>query len=139
MAKARFIKLGSIAAVILTIPAFGLHVFAAVQSTTVPTYQAAGDLDQWQRIDFRSAPLSVRKAGEIRVAIQTRGPSMLGLIRIPGSTASNFDTGRGHTVVDLINIGDGAKGYVEIVALEVLFTQSAPDQPFEVIALDSSQ
>jgi hypothetical protein len=31
---------------------------------------------------------------------------MQSLIRIPGAPASNFDTGKGSTVVDLINAGD---------------------------------
>jgi hypothetical protein len=55
---------------------------------------------------------------------------MTGPIRILGSYASNFDTGKGMTTVELINVGDGAKGYVEIVALEVLFTRSMPSQSF---------
>ncbi|MFB6418982.1 hypothetical protein [Bradyrhizobium tunisiense] len=51
---------------------------------------------------------------------------MQGLIRIPGAPASNFDTGQGLTVVDLINVGNDAKGYAEIFAVEIVFTQAAP-------------
>jgi len=61
---------------------------------------------------------------------------MTGLIRIPGAPASNFDTGKGMTVVDLINVGDKTRGYAEIVALEVLFTESIPDQSFWILAVD---
>ncbi|KOY06113.1 hypothetical protein ACVILJ_006215 [Bradyrhizobium diazoefficiens] len=78
----------------------------------------------------------MRSTAQIKVAIQTRGPSMQGLIRIPGAPASNFDTGKGLTVVDLINVGDEAKGYAEIVALEILFTQTALGQSYQVFAVD---
>ncbi|SEN82205.1 hypothetical protein [Bradyrhizobium sp. OK095] len=61
---------------------------------------------------------------------------MHGLIRIPGAPASNFDTGKGLTVVDLINVGDEAKGYAEIVALEIVLTQTAPGQYYQVFAVD---
>ena len=110
---------------------------AAIDPVTSPRYigQTAGDIDQWQRIAFRSEhPL--RSTAQIKVAIQTRGPSMQGLIRIPGAPASNFDTGKGLTVVDLINVGDEAKGYAEIVALEILFTQTALGQSYQVFAVD---
>jgi hypothetical protein len=100
--------------------------------------RASGDLDQWQRLDFRSARLPLRRAAQVKVAIQTRGPSQQGLIRIPGAPASNFDPGKGSTVVDLINVGDEAKGYAEIVALEILFTQTLPDQSFCVLAVDQA-
>lgn len=60
---------------------------------------------------------------------------MQGLIRIPGAPASNFDTGKGLTVVDLINVGDDARGYAEIVALEILFTQMTRGQSYEVFEL----
>ncbi|MGL3109168.1 hypothetical protein [Bradyrhizobium sp. BR 1432] len=97
---------------------------------------ASGDRDQWQRIDFRSERLAVRRAPHIKVAIQTRGPAMQGLIRIPGAPASNFDTGKGLTVVDLINVGDDTRGYAEIVALEIVFTQTTPGQYYQVFAVD---
>lgn len=74
---------------------------------------------------------------QIKVAIQTRGPAMQGLIRIPGAPASNFDTGRGFTVVDLINVGNDAAGYAEIASLEILFTQKMPGQFYQVFAIDS--
>ncbi|WP_128934002.1 hypothetical protein [Bradyrhizobium zhanjiangense] len=61
---------------------------------------------------------------------------MQGLIRIPGAPASNFDTGRGLTVVDLINVGDETRGYAEIVALEIVFTQTSPGQYYQVFAVD---
>ncbi|MBH5373506.1 hypothetical protein [Bradyrhizobium glycinis] len=61
---------------------------------------------------------------------------MQGLIRIPGAPASNFDTGKGLTLVELINVGDEAKGYAEIVALEIVFTQTSPDQYYRVFAVD---
>lgn len=61
---------------------------------------------------------------------------MQGLIRIPGAPASNFDTGRGLTVVDLINAGDETRGYCEIVALEIFFTQRSLGQSYEVYVVD---
>jgi hypothetical protein len=51
---------------------------------------------------------------------------MTGLIRILGAPASNFDTGNGKAVVDLINFGDKIGGYAEITAVEVLFTKVVP-------------
>lgn len=111
---------------------------AAIDAATGPMYmgQAAGDFDQWRRIDFRSAPLPSRRAAQIKVAIQTKGLSIEGLIRIPGAPASNFNTGKGVTVVDLINVGNEATGYAEIVALEILFTQTRPGQFFEIFAVE---
>lgn len=61
---------------------------------------------------------------------------MQGLIRIPGAPASNFDTGKGSTVVDLINVGDERNGYAEIVDLEILFTQTTLGQSYRVFAVD---
>ncbi|UPK35148.1 hypothetical protein IVB18_45455 [Bradyrhizobium sp. 186] len=61
---------------------------------------------------------------------------MQGLIRIPGAPASNFDTGKGLTAVDLINVGDETKGYAEIVALEIAFTHTTPGQFYQVFAVD---
>ena len=98
--------------------------------------RASGTLYQWQRIDFRPSGLSRRDAAQIKVVIRTVGPSMQGLIRIPGAPASNFDTGNGTTVVGLMNAGSEAAGFSEIIALEILFTQMAPDQHFEVLAVD---
>jgi hypothetical protein len=83
-------------------------------------------LGHWQRIELQPAS----RASQVAVLIQTDGPRMIGLIRIPGAPASNFDTGSRKTVVDLINAGDEAGGYAEITALEVLFTQAASGQPF---------
>lgn len=59
---------------------------------------------------------------------------MQGLVRIPGGLASNFDTGRGLTVVDLINPGDETQGHAELVAIEIDFTQTVPGQDFRVFA-----
>jgi hypothetical protein len=59
---------------------------------------------------------------------------MQGLIRIPGAPASNFDTGKGLTVVDLINVGNDSSGYADIVAIEILFTHTMPGQFYEVSA-----
>ncbi|MBR0986062.1 hypothetical protein [Bradyrhizobium liaoningense] len=61
---------------------------------------------------------------------------MQSLIRVPGGLVSNFDTGRGLTVVDLINPGDETRGYAEIFAIEIAFTQSAPGQTFRVFTLE---
>jgi hypothetical protein len=61
---------------------------------------------------------------------------MQGLVRIPGGLASNFDTDQGTAVVDLINPGDEDRGYAEIVALEIVFTQTTPGQLFSVFAVD---
>lgn len=58
---------------------------------------------------------------------------MEGLIRIPGGLASNFDTGRGLAMVDLINPADESRGYAEIVALEIAFTQTVPGQDSRVV------
>lgn len=122
-----------IASLAFVVPAVG-----AIDPMTSPRYmgQAAVDTDQWQRITFRLERHPLRRAAQIRVAIQTRGPSMQGLIRIPGAPASNFDTGKGLTVVDLINVGDEMKGYAEIVALEILFTQTTLGQSYQVFAVD---
>ena len=99
---------------------------------------ASGNLYRWQRIDLSSSELPRRNAPQIKVAIRTKGPSMRGLIRIPGSAAANFDTGRGLTVVDLINVGDEAKGDTEIVALEIVFTEAAPGQSYRVSVVDGA-
>ncbi|QOZ09264.1 hypothetical protein [Bradyrhizobium sp. CCBAU 51765] len=127
-----------VVALIIGLVARNVPTGAAVDPATAPTYwaQAAGDLDQWQRIDFRSERLSVRPAPQIKVVIQTRGPALKGLIRIPGAPASNFDTGKGLTAVDLINTGDQIKGYREIVALEIVFTQAMPGQFYQVFPVD---
>ena len=51
-----------------------------------PAFAAASldPVDRWQRVDFQSFA-QPRNASEIRVVIQTNGPSMQGLIRIPGA------------------------------------------------------
>ena len=125
-----------IASIALAMSVLIAPAISAVDPATDPG-QVAGDLDQWQRIDFRSAWLPARPAAQIKVAIQTRGPSLQGLIRIPGAPASNFDTGKGLTVVDLINPGDEMRGYAEIVALEIFFTQTTPGQSYQVYAVDA--
>jgi hypothetical protein len=61
---------------------------------------------------------------------------MQGLIRIPGAPASNFDTGKGLTVFDLINAGDETRGYSEIVALEIFLTQRDLGQSYNVYVVD---
>lgn len=111
---------------------------AALDQSNRPSYrgQTAGDIDQWQRVPLRSEQRYSRRASQIKVAIQTRGPSMQGLIRIPGALASNFDTGPGMTVVDLINVGDETRGYTDIDALEILFTQRALGQSYQVYRVD---
>lgn len=111
---------------------------AAIDPIESPMHmgRASGDLDQWQRIDFSSIGVPLRKTAQIKVTISTKGPSIQGLIRIPGAPASNFDTGRGVTVVDLINARDETKGYYEIVALEVFFTQRALGQSYEIYVVD---
>jgi len=77
---------------------------AGVDQATGPTTigKTSGDPNQWQRIDFCPARLSLRSASQIKVAIRTNGPSMTGLIRTPGGIAPNFNTGKGMTLVDLI-------------------------------------
>ncbi|MBW7965302.1 hypothetical protein [Bradyrhizobium sp. BR 10261] len=101
--------------------------------------RASGDLNQWRRIDFRSPGQSRGNPAQIKVAIRTRGPSMQGLIRIPGAPASNFDTGNGLTVVDLINVGNDSSGYAEISALEICITQTTHGQSFQVFAMDDDK
>lgn len=98
--------------------------------------RASKDVGRWERINFKSARLPLRNAAEIKVTISTKGSSMQGLIRVPGAPASNFDTGNGTTAVDLINVGNDRTGYAEIVALEILFTQSIPGQFYEVLAVE---
>lgn len=105
-------------------------------ASSIHESHSSGDLDQWQRIDLRSSGLTRQKAAQIKVAIRTKGPSMQGLIRIPGAPASNFDTGKGLTVVDLINVGNDSSGYADIVALEILFTLTIQGQSYEVFAVD---
>lgn len=109
--------------------------FAAVNRMDAYTDSTSSDLDVWQRIEFRPAA-SLQKAPQIKLGIETKGPSMQGLVRIPGGLASNFDTGQGLTVVDLINPGDETRGYAEIVAIEIAFTQSIPGQIFRVFAAE---
>ncbi|MDA9545854.1 hypothetical protein ACM43_15785 [Bradyrhizobium sp. CCBAU 45321] len=118
---------------VLAVPAL-----AALDQTNRANYmgQTARDIDQWQRVPLRSEQRFSHRASQIKVAIQTRGPSMQGLIRIPGAPASNFDTGPGMTVVDLINVGDETRGYTDIVALEILFTQRALGQSCQVYRVD---
>jgi hypothetical protein len=81
---------------------------AAADPSSGPIFigNVATEPDQWQRIDFRSARLALRTILQIRITIQTKGPRILGLIRIPGAPASNFDTGKGTTAVDLMTVGD---------------------------------
>ena len=64
---------------------------------------------------------------------------MTGLIRIPGAPASNFDTGTGKTVVDLINARHGAEGYAEIATFDVLFVKAMPGQQFFVAPIGYEQ
>lgn len=104
----------------------------------IATQHVAGELYVWQRLDLSAPSSASRKASQIRVAIRTRGPSLQGLIRIPGAPASNFDTGTGQTIVDLINVGGETRGYAQIVALEILFTQATLGQPFEAFAVVAS-
>ena len=61
---------------------------------------------------------------------------MQGLIGIPGAPASNFDTGNGTPVVDLINVGDDSRGYARIVTLDILFTQTMPGRFYDVLTVD---
>lgn len=116
-----------------------LFVLVTPATATIDSMQlgtVSGDLDHWQRIDLRFAGLRQRNPAQIKVAIRTKGPRLQGLIRIPGALASNFDTGNGMTVVDLINAGDDNRGYAEIVALEILLTQTMPGQFYEVFAVE---
>ena len=58
---------------------------------------------------------------------------MTGLIRIPGSPPSNFDTGNGKTVVDLIDAEIGSEASRQIAAVEIKFTRGLKGQSFFVI------
>jgi hypothetical protein len=126
------------AAVIIAVSTHALPSLAAIDPSTGPNHVgiATVDIEQWQRIDFRSERVPVQRAGQIKVAIRTKGPSMQGLIRIPGAPASNFDTGNGLTVIDLINVGNDSRGYADIFALEILFTQMMPGQFYEVLVVE---
>ncbi|MCK1651598.1 hypothetical protein IVA88_09150 [Bradyrhizobium sp. 149] len=64
------------------------------------------------------------------------GPSLEALVRLPGGLASNFETGSGTAVVDLINLGDETRGYSDIIALDIAFAQSIPGQASRVFAVD---
>lgn len=127
-----------VAAFTVVISALVVPSLAALDETNRAGYagQTAGDIDQWERVPLRSEQRFSHRASQIKVAIQTRGPSMQGLIRIPGAPASNFDTGPGMTVVDLINVGDETRGYTNIIALEILFTQRALGQSYQVYRVD---
>ena len=85
---------------------------------------------EWQRIELQSPS---RNASLVEVLIQTAGPSMAGLIRIPGSPPSNFDTGNGKTVVDLINAGAGGESTSLVTSVEVKFTKVSKGQTFLII------
>ncbi|WP_256807508.1 hypothetical protein [Bradyrhizobium sp. Bra64] len=126
------------AAVVIAISTLALPSLAAIDPANGSRYlgHAAVEIEQWQRIDFRSGRAPFRRAGQIKVAISTKGPSLQGLIRIPGALASNFDTGNGMTVVDLTNAGDDNSGYADIVALEIFLTQTMPGQFYEVFAVE---
>src|ERR1700759_5564976 len=79
---------------------------AAVDPATGPMFfgSVVVDLNQWQRIDFNwRQPRLPRAPSQIKVAIRTKGLPLQGLIRISGALTSNFDTGGGTTVVDLVN------------------------------------
>lgn len=120
--------------VLIALFVLGTQATAAIDSMQLG--MVSGDLDHWQRIDLRAAGLRQRNPAQIKVAIRTKGPSLQGLIRIPGAFASNFDTGNGMTVVDLTNAGDDNSGYADIVALEILLTQTMPGQFYEVFAVE---
>ncbi|QHP70015.1 hypothetical protein EI171_23600 [Bradyrhizobium sp. LCT2] len=132
------LKLPAIFAFAISVFALAFPTLAAIDPAMGPRDMghASAELDQWQRIDLRSSGLPGRNTAQIKVAIRTQGPSMQGLIRIPGAPASNFDTDNGLTVVDLINVGNDSSGYADIVALEILFTQTMPGQFYEVFAVD---
>src|SRR5690242_12295943 len=74
-------------------------------------YRDESERGEWQRIELQSPS---RNASSVELLIQTAGPSMTGLIRIPGLPPSNFDTGYGKTVVDLINAGVGSEANSQI-------------------------
>ena len=70
-----------------TLSALVAPAFAAIDPMTGPIYmgRVSGDLDQWQRIDFRSANRKLpqlRYLGSVRIPHQTRGG--LGAFRRPG-------------------------------------------------------
>jgi len=70
----------------------------AVDPATGPMYlgHASSEADQWQRIDFRSEKVPLRNASQIKIGIQTKGPPMQGLIRIPGKPSVEFRHGERH-------------------------------------------
>src|ERR1041385_5351696 len=87
---------------------------------------------EWQRIELQSPP---RAVSLVEVLIETKGPSMAGLIRIPGSPPSNFDTGNGRTVVDLINASAKGEASPPITSVEIRFTRALPGQSFFVVPI----
>jgi hypothetical protein len=119
------------------IPLVGLSIVRRLRNSNLADHgNVSSEADRWQRIDLLPVRLPLRTASQIKVAIQTNGPSMQGLIRIPGGIASNFDTGAGTTVVDLINVGNDTTGYADVVAVEVLLTRSMSNQSFQVFTVD---
>jgi len=110
---------------------------AAVDPVATPTHvgRGAAELYQWQRVDLHASGFPLRNRPQIKVGIRTKGPCMQGLLRIPGAPASNFNTGKGLTIVDLINVGNDSSGYADIVALELVFTQTILGQSYEVFII----
>jgi hypothetical protein len=70
------------------------------------------------------------------VVIETKGPRLSGLVKLPGGIASNFETAKGKAVVDLINVGNKQTGFADVTAVEIHFTEVTAEQPFTITAID---
>lgn len=68
--------------------------------------------------------------------IETKGPQLSGLVKLPGGITSNFETAKGNAIVDLINVGSDKTGFAAITAVEIFFKEVAAEQLFTITATD---
>jgi len=126
-------------AIILTICAT-LNFGQAAQTTaaTAPANYigAIASTEHWQRVELPSGQCPSSITSQVRVVIETKGPRLSGLVKLPGSLASNFETAKGKAVVDLINLGSNKAGFAAITAVEIDFTEVTAGQSFTVSAVD---
>ncbi len=128
-------------AIILTICATTLHFGQAAETTAATTpanYIGASiaSTEHWQRVELPSGQCPSSITSQVRVVIETKGPRLSGLVKLPGSLASNFETAKGKAVVDLINVGSNKAGFAAIAAVEIDFTEMTAGQSFTVSAVD---
>jgi hypothetical protein len=97
---------------------------------------ALARVDHWQRIELPPGQCPAATTSQMTVVIETKGPRLSGRIRIPGGTASNFETAKGKAVVDLINVGNDKTGFAAITAVEIYFSEASAEQSFTTTAID---